>query len=205
MLTKKHFIIGFILNILSLQCFAVQDPVVLLEKITTSVLEALKVHDDKIQDNPGKMYEVVDHLVLPHIDFIEMSKWVAGRTAWGKSTEAARNSFVKEFKVLMINTYATALLNYTTEKFEYYPQKYNVARPRVQVSSKIIRQHKDNINLDYRLIRHGDSWKVYDVIIEGISILQGFQAQFTNDIKIKGLIEVTKRIRLHNNESPGKV
>ncbi len=75
-------------------------------------------------------------------------------------------------------------------------------KERIQVSSTMIRQttKKDTIRLDYRLIKKDNKWYVYDIIIEGVSILQGFQAQFSNLIRQKGLPTVITQIQEHNRE-----
>ena len=181
------------------KAYAESDPIVFLDQITNQVLQEIGKNKEDIESNNAKLFEIVDDIVLPHVDFIEMSKWVAGRTAWGQESRTIKESFVKEFKILVVNTYATALNKYTNERIEFKPIK-NTNKKRIQVQSKIIRQEKDDVFVDYRLIAHDNTWKVYDVIIEGISILQGFRSQFNNDISKHGLEFVTQKIRNHHNE-----
>ena len=109
-----------------------------------------------------------------------------------------RNEFISAFKVLVVRTYATALNSYSNETVDFAPQKIDTSKNRIQVTSWIKRLNKDNIRLDYRLIKHGDGWLVYDIIIEGVSIIQGFQAQFSEKIKQQGLDSVIAEIKTHN-------
>lgn len=178
----------------------VEDPVKMLQGVTGNVLTALQ--NRKNHDDLDGIYSMVDKFVLPFVDFDEMSQWVAGRKIWGQASQATRNEFMEAFKILVVRTYATALNNYTNEKIEFSKQKLNLNKDRIQVSSTIVRQatKKENIRLDYRLIKRDNKWYVYDIIIEGVSILQGFQAQFSNEIRQKGLQKVIIQIQEHNRE-----
>lgn len=176
---------------------APEDPVKMLRDVTNNVLHALQ------KRNPSDLkdvYALVDNLVLPYCDFDEMSKWVAGRTVWGKASMQTKEEFMDQFKILVVRTYATALNSYTNEKIEFGKQKLDLNKDRIQVSSTVLRQNKENIRLDYRLIKHENKWYVYDIIIEGVSILQGFQAQFSSQIRQEGLDKVIAQIKQHNRE-----
>ncbi len=177
-----------------------EDPILMLEKVTGNVLQALKTR--KTQDLKG-IYSLVDNYILPYVDFNEMSQWVAGKTIWNKASAQTQREFMEAFKILVVRTYATALNNYSDEKVEFTKQKLDLKKERIQVSSTIVRKGTKNedIKVDYRLIKKGDKWYVYDIIIEGISILQGFQAQFSNDIRQKGLQQVIAQIQKHNREA----
>ena len=104
---------------------------------------------------------------------------------------------------MVVRTYATALNNYSNEIVEFPPQSIDTAKSRVQVSS-IIKRNKENISVKYRLIKHGNDWLVYDIIVEGVSILQGFQAQFSQEIRQKGLDKVIAQIKEHNKKGDSK-
>ncbi len=177
-----------------------EDPVVMLKEVTSNVLNALSEHERRDPDNLKGIYSLVDRYILPHVDFDEMSLWVAGRTVWGKASDKTREEFVDAFKVLVVRTYATALNNYTNEKVVFGTQTIDPAKQRIQISSTVVRQGKDSVKLDYRLVKHEDKWYVYDVIIEGVSILQGFQAQFSDQIRQDGLQKVIAQIQEHNRE-----
>lgn len=182
---------------------AIADPIKMLESITSNVLRALEAHKDKT--DLGGIYALVDHYVLPYVDFNEMSKWVAGRTIWAKASEKSKSEFMAAFKILVVRTYATALNSYTNEKIEFSKQKVDLQKERIQIKSVVLRsgKNKETIHLDYRLIKRDNKWYVYDVIIEGVSILQGFQAQFSNSIRQEGLDKVIAQIKAHNKEKNG--
>ncbi len=176
------------------------DPIVMLRGVTNNVLQELKKNKGQLSSKSREVYEVADQFILPYVDFNEMSTWVAGRTAWGKASAQSKADFISAFKVLVVRTYATALNSYSNETVDFAPQKIDVSKNRIQVTSWIKRPNKENIRLDYRLVKTGDSWLVYDVVIEGVSILQGFQAQFSDKIRQQGLEKVIVEIKAHNKK-----
>ena len=181
------------------QVQAVQaDPIKTMESITTSVQNEIKKNRARIEKDPKAIYEVVNQVILPHVDFVEMAIWMAGKSAWSKASAADQASFIKEFKVLVVRTYATSLNKYNNEIIEFFPMQTSASSTRIQISSKIHRLNKEDLRVDYRLISNNSTWKLYDVIIEGVSILKGFQAQFSEHIRNNGLKAVTQEIKLHN-------
>ncbi|NIQ16394.1 MAG: ABC transporter substrate-binding protein, partial [Candidatus Dadabacteria bacterium] len=75
--------------------------------------------------NPEKLYSLIDELVIPHFDFLSMSKWVLGKTNWRSASEEQRSQFVIEFRTLLVRTYAKALLEYSDEEIVYKPVTSN--------------------------------------------------------------------------------
>lgn len=187
----------------SLAIAEVADPIIMLKSVTTNVLQALKSNNVQSDASGKQLYSVVDKYILPYVDFNEMSVWVAGRNAWNKAPANSRAEFVAQFKILVVRTYATALNNYSNEVVEFPPQRIDTTKSRVQVSS-IIKRNQENISVKYRLIKHGNEWLVYDIIVEGVSILQGFQAQFSQEIRQKGLDKVIAQIKEHNKKGDSK-
>lgn len=178
---------------------AQKDPIVTLEDITDSVLYTLKENKAKIDKNPEKIYDIVNTVIVPHIDFVEISRWITGKKVWRSSSQPLKDSFIKELRTVVVKTYAISLHNYSDEKIIFYPLKNHNAKlkKRMQVSSKIVSSKKQDIHIDFRIISSGLSWKVYDIVVEGVSLLKGLQAQFTDMIKKEGLDKVV--IKMRNN------
>lgn len=172
-----------------------KDPVQFLHFITDQVLTELKQYTDASDKHVNK---VVNNLILPNIDFDEMCQWIAGRAIWNKSTDTEKSEFIKELRQLLVRTYSSTLSNYRDAKIEFQNYNGDHKAKRVQIKSVVVRHNKDNLSVDYRLVAVDDSWKVYDLIIEGVSILQGFKTQFSDDIRMHGLKSVTEKIKSHN-------
>jgi len=177
-----------------------KDPVQFLHSITDQVLTNLKSSHDA-HKSINEIHKIVNNFIMPNVDFDEMCQWIAGRAVWAKSSESQRENFIKELKQLLIKTYATTLNNYTEEKIEFQHYSGDLSIKRIQIKSTVVRPNKENLAVDYRLVAKEDSWKVYDLIIEGVSILQGFRAQFSDDIRQNGIVSVTNKIKEHNNNN----
>lgn len=177
-----------------------KDPVQFLHSITDQVLTELKL-SHHANTNINEVNRIVDNFIMPNVDFDEMCQWITGRGIWSKADPSERDNFAQALKQLLIKTYANTLNNYTEEKIEFQNYSGNLSFKRIQIKSTVIRANKENLSVDYRLIAKDNSWKVYDVIIEGVSVAQGFRAQFSDDIKKHGMRYVTQKIQEHNNKN----
>jgi phospholipid transport system substrate-binding protein len=200
MLTRKIQLlcVGFVTSILlATSVLATTDPVAFLRLVTDRIMEALEKNLDEIKRNDAKLYSIVDHLILPNVDFNEMAQWVAGRNAWQKAPEDLRIKFTNKLQNLVVKTYAKALRNYVGQQIEFKPIRGSAQQKRILVLSLIKQINKPPIRLDYRLINENGEWKVYDLVIEGVSLLKGYQAQFSDTIQQRGLGAAIEQIDRH--------
>lgn len=185
--------------------FSVQDPISMLTTVTDSVMRELRAHRQEVRKSSNKLYALVDHLILPHVDFSEMARWVVGRSAWKLADARTQEAFVAEFKTMVVKSYARSLLEYTDQKIEFLPLRGAIGdKQRIQVLSLIKENGKEPVHMDYHLIRNGDTWKVYDIIVEGVSLMQGYRAQFADDIRQGGLAAAIDRMHKHNGKRKGR-
>jgi phospholipid transport system substrate-binding protein len=169
-----------------------QDPVQLMEQVVTRVMGTLEEERDIIRRTPDKIYDIVNHLIVPHVDFMEMSRWVTGKMAWNAAGPEIQQAFVQEFKLLVIKTYAHALVTYSNHQVTFLPMHVSlqeaINQKRIQVSMLIAQAGKPPIHIDYRVLLESDqTWKVYDIFIEHVSLMQGYRAQFADTLKTGGL------------------
>ncbi len=175
------------------------DPVEMLQSVTQEVLQELKVRHETLQKNPKQVSELMSRLMLPHVDLEGMARWVLGRNAWMDASTEQQAQFTEEFRHLMINTYAGALSEYRNQTIEYFPIRGGAAgKERVQVASVIHDPGREVTHIVYRLVSKQGEWKVYDIVIEGVSLLKGFQAQFATDLEKKGLAQLIQDLKSHN-------
>jgi phospholipid transport system substrate-binding protein len=179
--------------------FAAESPVVMLENVTKNVMIKLKNNSQTLKHEPEQVYPIIDAVILPHIDFAEMARWVVGRNAWHSADNATRECFVDDFKRFVVKNYTHFLVKFRNEKVIFFPLRQKIKNQRdIQVSSEIQKEDGSPIRMDYRLIRQNNTWKVYDIIIEGVSLLQGYEEQFANAVKTGGVSAVIEEIRRHN-------
>ncbi len=195
------FILGLTLVMASFTSYASQDPEALLSCVTEELISTLRSKSHEIKSNPTAVYRIVDKILVPHVDWQTMSKWVLGRSVWMQANEQQRNAFAKEFKDLLVRTYASTLKTYNNQVIEYLPLRGGVGdKQRVQIDSLIKEPNKSPIRVTYRMVKVGGKWKVYDMVIEGISLLQGFRSQFATELQQSSIDQLIRRLHQHNEK-----
>lgn len=195
------FFLGLIVSLVAVKpVFAEEDPLRMLQNVTTQVMAELKSHREELRRHPDKIYTLVDHLIVPHVDFSEMARWVVGRNAWKTASAAVKQEFINEFKTMVIRSYARSLLEYTDQRIEFLPLREAIKdKTRLEILSLIKGEGKEPVRMDYRLLHEEDkTWQVYDIVIEGVSLMQGYRAQFEEDVKKGGMKSVIEKMRNHN-------
>ena len=179
----------------------VENPVDVLKNINKNILNII---DNNVDLSEDKLNEVLGNYIISHINFNEMCLWIVGKSLWNSISVNKQNDFIFEFQKLVIKTYSTTLNKYIRSNVIFFPHKnFNVENikneRKIQISSEIESvENGRNLRVDYRLIFFKESWQLYDLIIEGVSVLKGFQAQFSNDIKRNGIDFVINKIKQHN-------
>lgn len=173
----------------------------LLQSLTDHMIQALKNNDHAIKKNANAVIPLIEEILSPHVDYAGMARWIVGRQAWLGASESEKHDFTQEFKSLLIRTYSKALTEYNNQKIEYLPIRGEYQdKNRVQVESEIQEFGKAPTKIVYRLTKIEGDWKVYDIIIEGVSLLKGFQSQFSEEIKQKGFQTVIADLKQHNSK-----
>ena len=166
---------------------AAESPDLLVKETTDKVLGELIANRDAMQADSALLYNMVDAIVLPHFDFERMSKLVLGKH-WKNAEDAQRVEFLGEFKGLLVRTYATALFEYTGQEVVYRPFHATEDSTRVVVKTDIVPSDGPRIPIDYALSKGEDAaWKVYDIRIDGISMVTNYRSSYGKVIESKGM------------------
>lgn len=162
------------------------SPDALVQKVTQRIIELIQKNRDAYARDHGKLYAMVDEEVLPYFDFRVMSRAVLGRY-WRQAGEAQRNRFVEEFRELLVRTYATALLKYNDEEIRVLPFRGAPEDKQVLVRTEIVQQGGPSIPMNFSFYRSGEGWKVYDIAIEGVSLVTSYRSTYAQRIQSQGL------------------
>lgn len=182
--------------------FASQAPVVMLQQASTNLLTQLSQNKTRLKNNSALLDQIVKQTVIPYIDLNMMSRMVVGRQYWDAAGSAQQKSFEQEFARYVTRTYAAAFENYNNEKVLFYPIRGGVSnQTRVTVNSKIQRQSGPDVPMSYLLYRQGNNWRVYDISVEGVSMVQSYRSQFSNVLAQKGLTGLISDLRTHNRRN----
>jgi phospholipid transport system substrate-binding protein len=156
-------------------------------EVTDQIVKLIKANREAYARDYKKLYAMVDEHILPHFDFRKMAQQVLGPT-WRSAAEEQRARFTAEFRELLVRTYGTALLKYTNEEIVYLPLKIAPNDPTATVKSQIRRSDgAPPIAINYSFYRRDAVWKIYDMAIEGPSIVTTYQRVYAERLQKEGL------------------
>jgi len=159
----------------------------LVRERTTKIIELLKKNKDAYAKDQKKLYAMVQEQVLPYFDFRAMSRLVLGKH-WREASEDQRSRFAAEFRDLLVRTYATALLKYTNEEVVYLPFRSSPEDKTVTVKTEVKQGGGGPlIPIHYSFYLTDASWKVFDVTIDGVSLVTTYRGTYAEKIRTEGL------------------
>lgn len=160
------------------------------------VLARLEAEKNVIESNPARVYDLAQSIILPHFDFERMSRWVLGRH-WRDASEAQRERFTEEFRTLLVRTYARALAEYSEQEVEFLATRER-AEDDVLVRTEVRQSGGPPIPIHYSMHRTDGTWKVYDVTIDGISLVTNYRSAFSSQIRQGGVERLIDRLAERN-------
>lgn len=201
-LKKQYAFIAFLLSLLiafnpvSAEMLAADK---LIRSTSEQVLKALEEQKDQIKKDPGHVYNLVEEIILPHIDFEKMAKLALGKN-WRKANAAQKKSFTAAFRQLLVRTYSKSLNEYTGQKLIYLPFRAKAGATKVTVKTEIDQKSGFPIPINYSLFIKGDAWKVYDIKIDGLSLVTNYRGSFAKEIRAKGMAALIKKLQDKNKQ-----
>lgn len=196
------YFLGICLCLITLNSLAATpSPVVQVQMVTEKVLSELSANQASLKKNPEIVYSIIRKYLLPSVDTEMMSKSVLGRAGWAKATPEQQKEFVKQFTILMTYTYSTALAKYEGQEVKFFPVRGSYeGKTMVVVNGQVLQKDGPPVNMVYNLILHGNQWQVYDISVEGISLLQSFREQFIEILNSDGMDGLLKTLVTHNEQ-----
>jgi len=176
---------------------AQEAPDALVRRTTDEVLAIIKSDADLRAGNPRKVVELAEQKVLPHFDFTRMTRLAVGRN-WAQATDAQKEALTKEFRTMLVRTYSNSLTQYREQKIEVKPLKASPQDQEVTVRTAVIQQGGPPIPIDYAMSKSGADWKVYDVVIDGASLVTTYRGSFNDQIQKGGIDGLIKTLQDRN-------
>ena len=189
----KHFFIALTLFCFSSGVFALEAPDALVKRTAEDVLAIVKTDKDIQAGNQEKIYALAEEKILPNFNFDRVSRLVLGKN-WTKATPEQKAAFQTEFRSLLLRTYATALSKYKNQTIDYKPLRMADGATTASVKTQILQQGGQPIEVDYSLAKETDSWKVFDIVIEGVSLVTNYRSQFSTEVRQNGLDSLIKKL-----------
>ena len=179
-------------------------PQKLIESSSAVLLADLDANRAAYRKDITQLYKRIDEVFLPHVDVTFSAQQVLGKN-WRTATAEQRKRFVDAFYKSLLSTYGDALLDFTSNQMKVLPFQGDAAADRASVRTEIKRSNGASVAVAYSLRKdQAGIWKVWDVVIEGISYVKSFREDFGLEIDQKGLESLLKRLESGNLDKPAK-
>lgn len=169
----------------------------LVERTAQRLLTALEQHRAALERDPQLIYQLASEIVVPHFDFELMTQAAVGRE-WRTATPQQRTALTAGFRELLVRTYASALLKYNGEEILYRAAQPGTREGTVLVPTLVQRSGAPPIPIDYRLLQRDGAWKVYDVSIENVSLINNYRSQFRTILERSGIDGLIAELQAKN-------
>jgi len=174
-------------------------PDALVQSVSTEVLDSIKADPALRNGDFEKLQKLIDDKVAPHVDFERMTRLSVGR-GWRDATPEQRQALIREFRTMLVRTYSGALSRVTDHQVKMRPFKGQPTDTDVIVRTQVAPSAGDAIQLDYRLEKIDSGWKIYDVTILGVSLVENFRNSFASEINQSGVDGLIKALGDRNKQ-----
>ena len=186
------------------QAEPLESPAVLLERVSQQVIKILQDDHELLQKEPDRVYAIIDEYILPHLDDVTMAKLALGKN-WKKATKKQKIAFVVEFRNLLVRTYSKSLIEFSDQKINFFPVKLAADTHKTSVKAEVIQPGGPSIPMAYRVRIKNNAWKVYDIKIDGISLVTSYRGTFSQEIRKSGMDGLLKYMRDKNSNLASKI
>ena len=174
-------------------------PDVLVRDTSKEVLEIVKKDKDIQAGDRKKILDLVETKILPHFNFTRITRLAVGKH-WRTATPEQQKILVKEFRTLLVRTYSTAIGSYRNQTFEVKPTDAKPGDNDTVVKVQINQPNGQPVMIDYSMEKTPQGWKVYDVIVAGISLVTSYRSSFANEINRSGIDGLIKTLMDKNQK-----
>lgn len=192
----KKGILWILLLLLPVQVLAeAEKPDVVLEENVSKVLDTLNEDGGAIRQQPERLHQVVDGMVLPLIDFEAMSKLTLAKH-WKKASPEQRTAFVSAYRGMLVRAYTSSLAEFAGQTIRFFPNRTRLDGKYATVFSELVPGNgKPNKTVKYSMREKSGRWQVYDITIDGLSFVKNYRTSFGKEIVNNGLDALIKRLK----------
>ncbi|MCU0841561.1 MAG: ABC transporter substrate-binding protein [Thiobacillaceae bacterium] len=196
----KALLIGMLLAGAPMAHADLLPPDVLARNTTNEVIRIVKLDSDLKSANSKRIYDLVETRVLPHFDFKRMTQLAVGRH-WATASPPQQQALVNEFRTLLVRTYAASLSSVADYKIDFKPLRMRPGDEDVMINTEVSKPGAPPITIDYRMEKQTEGWKVYDVLVDNVSLVTTYRGSFNTEVRkggIDGLVAALSRRNARN-------
>lgn len=169
----------------------------MVESTTRHMLDVLRTEARDGEVDPALVRDKINEIIRPRLDFLTMAKLAVGRH-WRDASDDQKRALVNEFRELLIRTYAQSLAEYNNQELKFLPLQPGEHEDRVKVRSRLIQANGPEIPIEYSARYHDGEWTVYDIVIDGVSLVTTYRSSFSSQIEQKGIAGLIDSLRQKN-------
>jgi phospholipid transport system substrate-binding protein len=173
---------------------AEQSPEELVRQITNDVLDAIKQDKALQSGDKQKALALAEQKVLPYLDFVEMTRLAAGRT-WNTATQEQKDRLVAAFRAMLVRTYANAIDVYRGQTMMVEPARVPTSATEATVRNRYVSPGRRPTPVDYMMRKGAGGWKIYDIVVDGISLVLTYRSQFEDSARSSGVEGLIKQLQ----------
>ena len=173
-------------------------PEQLIQSITDDVMAALSTDKELAAGDKDKALKLAEDKVLPHIDFEEATRLAMSR-AWSQASPEQKRKLVTEFRAMLLRTYTNAVSAYSGTQAKYLPSRNKARGTEATVRYQFSRDGGRPLQVSYEMRRTGEAWKIYDISVEGISLVLTYRTEFDAIVKQEGIEGLIRRLAQRNS------
>jgi len=174
----------------------------LVKTVTLEVIDLIKSDKEIQAGNRQKLIQLIDAKVLPHFNFSAMTALAMGQS-WNKANPEQKKRLTEEFRTLLVRTYASALAAYSEQKFDFRPLRAKPTDTDVTVQVRVLQPGTQPVPIDYSMEKTAAGWRVYDVMVGGVSLVANYRTEFNSTVRESGVDGLIKNLATKNKSLEG--
>lgn len=177
-----------------------EDAQRLVRESTEEMLQVLREDAADGQVDMDRVRAALDELILPNLDFVTMTKLAVGRD-WLKAESDQKRTLVRQFRELLVSTYARSLREYDDQELEFLPLEAGAGAERVKVRSRVSQADGADVAVEYSLHHRNDRWQVFDIAVDGVSLVTSYRSSFSDIVSREGIDGLIAHIKEKNTSN----
>ena len=174
-------------------------PDVMLKQTSDEVIAVIREKREQLKEDPTLVYDLVHEYILPHLDEVTIAKLALGKN-WRDASREQKVEFINEFRNLLIRTYGKSLSEFSDQEITYFPVNIKEGEQKVVVKSEVLQPGGPSIPVSYRMRIKDDQWKVYDLSIDGVSLVTSYRGTFDQEVRKGGIDGLLKYLKDKNDK-----
>ena len=170
----------------------------LVKQVTSRITQVLDAEREAIAADPQRVYELADRLILPYFDFERMARRVLGKKRWKTATPEQQKRFVAAFRTLLVRTYAMVLYEYSGQAVTFLEPVPRKRDDEIVIPVQVEVTASQRVRVAYAMRRSGSEWKVFDVAIDGVSLVTNYRSSFRSEAARHGIEGLIARLEAKN-------